>query len=472
MNGIDRGSLKTKSDRFFQKNLMNFITFFKHLLPQKPNPKANSGPNKSFAPPAKGITNSDLLLRASSSDKAKFKDFPVSPVSKRSYSLFEDELVLPASIHHSSFQIRLYRFLRDHIPSLNSAVWTWTRLSSSPSYFELKGSDDSRLLDSAKKILLYLDRRIFQHSFLRFGGADALLTQFFGSLFTDGAVCGEVVLSPSKDKVDKFFFIDPATIRFKLKENSYWELYQETDDGQIKLNPGSTFYFGLDTDPDDPRGKSILCSIPFVARIEQRLLEDMQKTMHNAGYHRLHIKVKPPERLAHESDEAYIQRANSYFEETIKMVKEIAPEDNPITWNDVEISYIGPSGQHSSTTSWYLNHKSVLEDICAGVHLDPFMLGYSYGPPYNWAQIKYELIQRNVISIQSSAKRFMDWIRNIELALRGIPLESEHHFDNRKTFGLLEKRKTEQIHIDNVIRKMDSGFIDQDEAKREIEEGH
>lgn len=411
-----------------------------------------------------------MILKNFSSDKNQFKNFPVSPVSKRSYNLFEDELILPAGIQHNSFRIKLYRFLRDHIPVLNSAIWTWTRLSSSPSYFQLKGSDNTKILDFAKEILLDLDRRIFQHSFLRFGGVDALLTQFFGSLFTDGAVCGEVVLSRSKDRVERFFFIDPSTIRFKLKDNSYWELHQETEDGLIKLNPGSTFYCGLDTDPEDPRGKSILSSIPFVARIEQRLMEDMQKTMHNAGYHRLHIKVKPPERLSHESDEAYVQRANNYFEETIHMMKEIAPEENPITWNDVQIDYIGPSGQYSSATTWYLNHKSVLEDICAGVHLDPFMLGYSYGPPYNWAQIKYELIQRNVVSIQSSAKRFMEWIRNIELALRGISLESEHHFDNRKTFGLLEKRKTEQIHIDNVIRKMEAGFVDQEQAKREIEE--
>jgi hypothetical protein len=449
---------------------MDLSSFLKHLIPQKSKFVNPPDQNDTSASCINKIRNKDLILKNFSSDKRQFKDFPVSPVSKRSYNLFEDELILPAGIHHSSFRIKLYRFLRDHIPVLNSAVWTWTRLSSSPSYFQLKGSDNPKILNSAKEMLLDLDRRIFQHSFLRFGGVDALLTQFFGSLFTDGAVCGEVVLSRSKDRVERFFFIDPSTIRFKLKDNSFWELYQETEKGEIRLNPGSAFYCGLDTDPEDPRGKSVLSSIPFVTRIEQRLLEDMQKTMHNAGYHRLHIKVKPPERLSHESDEAYIQRANNYFEETIHMMKEIAPEENPITWNDVQIDYIGPSGQYSSATTWYLNHKSVLEDICAGVHLDPFMLGYSYGPPYNWAQIKYELIQRNVVSIQSSAKRFMEWIRNIELALRGIPLQSEHHFDNRKTFGLLEKRKTEQIHIDNVIRKMEAGFVDQDQAKREIEE--
>jgi len=400
------------------------------------------------------------------------KDFPISPVSKRTSYLDQGELLLPqSSLYDNSFRIKLYRFLRDNIPVLNSALWTWTRICASPSYFELKGSEDAKLTDNASEVLKNLDRRIYQHSFQKFGGADALLNQFFGSLFTDGAICGELVLTPSRDKLDKFYFIDPATIRFKLKDESSWELYQEVDGILIKLNPDSTFYLGLDPDPDDPRGKSILASIPFVARVEQRLLEDMQKTMHNAGYYRLHVKIKPPERLSGESDETYVSRANKYFEETVEMMKELAPEDNPITWNDVGIEYIGPSGHTSSSTYWYINHKALVEDICAGVHLDPFMLGYSYGPTTSWAQFKYELILRNVISIQRSAKRFMEWIRNIELALWGISLECEHHFDNRKFFGMLEQREAEKIHLENIIRKKEAGFISDEQAKREIESG-
>ncbi|MCK4224846.1 MAG: hypothetical protein KAX39_06675 [candidate division Zixibacteria bacterium] len=414
------------------------------------------------------------------------KDFPISPVSKRTSYLDQGELLLPqSSLYDSSFRIRLYRFLRDSIPVLNSAIWTWTRICASPSHFELKGpvgdparggaenpakgEDDPKLLDNASEVLKNLDRRIYQHSFQKFGGADALLMQFFGSLFTDGAVCGELVLTPSRDKLDKFYFIDPATIRFKLKDDTSWELYQEVDGVQVKLNPASTFYLGLDPDADDPRGKSILSSIPFVARVEERLLEDMQKTMHNAGYHRLHVTIKPPERFSGESDETYVSRANKYFEDTVEMMKELAPEDNPITWNDVGIEYIGPSGHVASSNYWYINHKALVEDICSGVHLDPFMLGYSYGPTRSWAQFKYELILRNVISIQRLAKRFMEWIRNIELALWGIPLESVHHFDNRKFFGMLEQREAEKIHLENIIRKKEAGFISEDQAKREIE---
>lgn len=406
------------------------------------------------------------------------KDFPISPVSKRTSYLDQGELLLPqSSLYDNSFRIRLYRFLRDNIPVLNSAVWTWTRICASPSHFELKssvenpahGGDDPKVLDNAVEVLKNLDRRIYQHSFQKFGGSDALLTQFFGSLFTDGAVCGELVLTPSRDKLDKFYFIDPATIRFKLKDDTTWELYQEVDGVQVKLNPASTFYLGLDPDADDPRGKSILGSVPFVARVEQRLLEDMQKTMHNAGYHRLHVKIKPPERFSGESDETYISKANKYFEDTVEMMKELSPEDNPITWNDVGIEYIGPSGHVASSNYWYINHKALVEDICVGVHLDPFMLGYSYGPTRSWAQFKYELMLRNVISIQRLAKRFMEWIRNIELALWGIPLECVHHFDNRKFFGMLEQREAEKIHLENIIRKKEAGFITEDQAKREIE---
>jgi hypothetical protein len=398
------------------------------------------------------------------------RNLPTSPLSRRTARVDEENLLLSqSSFYDNTFRIKLYRFLRDSIPVLNSAVWTWSRICASPGHLELSGTEDQSRLDRATQVIRDLDRRIYQHSFQKFGGTDALLSQFFGSLFTDGAVCGELVLTPSRDGVDKFYFIDPSTVKFRLKDGRNWEVFQEVDDKLIRLNPHSTFYVGLDPDPDDPRGKSILGSIPFVARVEQRLLEDMQKTMHNAGYHRLHVKIRPPERFSGESEENYLSRANRYFEDTVDMMKEIAPEDNPITWEDVRIEYIGPSGHVSSSHYWYINHKALIEDICAGVHLDPFILGYSYGPAQGWAQCKYELVLRNVISIQSCAKRFLGWIHNIELALHGLPLECIHHFDNRKFFGMLEQREAERIQLENVIRKKEAGFITEDEAKRELD---
>lgn len=402
---------------------------------------------------------------------SQLSKYPTSPVSRQKEDLYFNQISFPAEGWDQSIRIKLYRFLRDNIPVLNSAVWVWTRFCTPPGHYEFKGSDDQSLLDRAKKVIDDMEQRIFGCSFQKFAGIESMLFQFFSSLLTDGAVCGEVTVSPNGERLDKFFFIDPATIRFKLKNGIEWELYQEQKGKLVKLNPFSTFYYGLDVDPSDPRGKSIFSSVPFVVRIEQRLLEDMHKTMHNAGYHRLHVKIKPPERFSFESDQAYLDRANRYFGDTVEMMKKIAPEDNPVTWNDVEITYVGPSGHYSSSSSWYINHKTLIEDICAGVHLDPFILGYSYGPAYNWAQIKYELMLRFVVSIQSPAGRFLEWLRNLELALKGIPLRCTQHFDNKKTFDLLEKYQAEKIRLENVLKKVESGFITQEQGKRELERG-
>ena len=367
-----------------------------------------------------------------------------------------------------SFRIKFYRFLKNNIPVLNSAIWTWTHLCSAPSTVQIKGSDDPQTVKSAEKIIADLDRRIYEQSYQKFGGTDALLVQFFNSLFTDGIVCGELVLTPSGDKIDKFYFIDPASLRFELKD-SQWLLFQQQDGSLVKLNPDSTFYFGLDTQVNNPLGKSLLSAIPFVAKVEQQLVSDMQKTMHNAGYHRLHVKIKPPERSNLESDEAYISRANSYFDKTVDMMRQFGPDDNPISWNDVEIDYIGPESRQAASSAWYINHKAMIEDIAAGVHLDPFMLGYSYGLSRSWAGFKLELIFRNVVSIQKAAKRFMEWVRNIELALHGLDLETEHHFDNALAFGKLEQLQAEKMALENIRAKQEAGYIDFEEAKREME---
>jgi hypothetical protein len=64
-----------------------------------------------------------------------------SPVSKRTTYLDQGELLLPqSSWYDNSFRIKLHRFLRDNIPVLNSAIWTWTHICASSGHSELEGS--------------------------------------------------------------------------------------------------------------------------------------------------------------------------------------------------------------------------------------------------------------------------------------------------------------------------------------------
>lgn len=367
-------------------------------------------------------------------------------------------------------RLEFYRFLRDNVPLLNSVVWTWSRLCAAPNRLEILGDGSAEQKQKAGRILRALDERLYQYPFARFGGTDAVLAQFFNSLFTLGAVAGEIVMNPGRTRVEKFFFIDPATIAFVFDRSGDCQIIQQTENGEKPLNPYSTYYAGLDAEMANPYGRSILSAIPFVTRVEQTLVADMQKTMHNAGYNRIHVKIKPPEKRELETDETYLERANHYFDDTVKAVREMSPEDNPVTWNDVEIEYIGPKGPLSSSESWYITHKAMVEDICAGTHLDPFLLGYSYGTTQTWARFKYELVLRQVVSVQRIAKRFMEWVYNLELALNGLEnLKAEFHFDNRKSFDILENARAEQMKLETLIKKQTAGYITFDDAKKEAQ---
>jgi len=372
-----------------------------------------------------------------------------------------------AAMGDREFRVRLYRFLRDHIPILKSVIWTWTRLAAAPHRFEFVDGSTA-LQDRARQILAELDQRIYPHPTVRYGGFDALLVQFFNSLFTDGGTAGELVLNPAKTAIDKFYLIDTATIDFDPTPDGDWRIVQKVDGRKIPLTTDSVFYYPLDADADSPHGKSMISAVGFVARVEQELIGDMRKAMRNAGYHRLHVKVRPPDKQPSESDDDYADRANTYFDHTVAMMRDFDVDDNPVTWDDVEITHIGPSSRVSSSTNWYVNHKAMLEDIVAGCHLAPFMLGYSYGATHNWAQFKYEMVQRQIFSLQKVVSHFLEWIANIELVLQGVEITCRHLFDNRLDFGLVDKLQAEKLRTEILVTQMEKGLISLEDAQARL----
>ncbi len=69
----------------------------------------------------------------------------------------------------------------------------------------------------------------------------------------------------------------------------------------------------------------------------------MQKSQEKAGYNRLHVAIKKPERRLGETENAYIERANGYFEDTVTLFSGIKPSDSAVTWDDIEIKTVGPA---------------------------------------------------------------------------------------------------------------------------------
>ncbi len=365
--------------------------------------------------------------------------------------------------------IRLHRFLRDNIPILKSVIWTWTRLAVSPHHFEILEPADDTTRRRALAVLDALDRRIYPERIVRSGGFDALLIQIFSTLFTDGAVAGELTLLPSRQGLDRFGFIDTATLECESGNSGRWQLYQDNGGRRVALGSDAVYYWPLDADAGRPFGRSLLAAVAFVARVEQELVRDMRLSMRNAGYHRLHVKVRPPAQGPAESSHDYTARANAYFDSTASALRDLEVDDNPITWDDVEISAVGPGGQVAATHNWYLNHRAMVEDVIAGCHLAPFMLGYSYGTTQTWAKFKYEMVGRQISTLQRAASRFCEWIAGIELALAGVDATVHHVFDNRLEFDRRERFEADRTQTEVVLRQLDAGLLTIEQARRQLD---
>jgi len=354
-----------------------------------------------------------------------------------------------------------YRYMRDHVPIISAAIWSWVHLCCTPQSFTLIGTESDKA--AARDILSDLDRRIFENPFVRRPGVNHLTELFFLELFTTGRFAGEIVPLADGSGIDYFQTIDADTLRWERERR--WTAYAENESGErIALDPARFFYATLGSDINDPRGIEPLASIPFVAQIQEALLFDMARSSRNAGTPRLQIRVTPPPPFAHESEKEYQERINRYFDETVSQFARLDPDDNLFTWNDVEVKVIG--GDQGRTFVWRLNREQVIEDVITGLHLFPWVLGRSHGTTKNWVEAQFNILMQIVDAVQDMGTSLANWLRNTELRLRGNLATAQHVFSPNQDPFLLPKMQAHAIEFETIDKKVQRGYISKDDGAR------
>lgn len=364
------------------------------------------------------------------------------------------------------FRTMLYRFLAEQVPVMSSCLWTWVRLSAAPGRWVIDTVTDDSLRDRALGRLATLSDSIYGDLSDRHRPLADLMPELFAALYRDGIFGGFIALSSDSLRVDRFIPIDAVRFQKEVAQGQP-RLYLETNSGKLDLERPDFYYLAFNDSIAEPFGRSIFQSVPFVAYIEQQLVDDMRRASHNSGYHRLHVKVTPPDRLSGESETAYHARINDYFDSTVRMIRECDIDDNPVTWNNVQIDYIGAERATTTVTnSWFITHRAVIEDMCAGTNLAPYLLGYSYGATSSWASFKFDVVMRQVRSVQSQVSRFLEWLAGIDLALAGIDVKPRWEFDNSFAYQAAEAGALKSTEIENLIKLHAAGLVDAETAKQ------
>ena len=358
------------------------------------------------------------------------------------------------------FMLQVYRYLRDAIPDISDAVWTWKRLCQTGYDIEIVEASSEIAQRRAERLLHDLDVRVNSGD----RGMDGLLDIFLASLFTYGSAAMEIVLSQSRESIWDVVPVDVWTIRFR-REHGRLQAYQIHDGAEIRLPMDRFIYVGLDRDGTNPYGRSMLRCIPLVVRIQQRLIEDMAKATHNAGWSKLHVKFTPDERQRGESPEAYAQRTHDTFEQLRAKVTGIESDQNLVTYDNVSVEVVR-GDQHAQV--FYDNHKAVEEQVITGMHLMPILLGRNYGTTETYGTAQFEIINRQVEAVNRSVKRILERLYNFELSLMWGEARARVNMRSNRTVDVLKEAMARSREIANATALRDAGFLDQAGAARTL----
>jgi len=378
---------------------------------------------------------------------------------KKSQSL---ESILDYSIadyQNGRFKYQLYQFLSETVPAVHACLETWVRLSAAPGEFEVSS-------ERGKEVLKRLSEKLYYNSLGKSGSMASFVSELFRSFYRDGLYSGFVLLDKNGNSIDRFLPLAAPDIQIDDKNRFYIEF----NDHKIFLDRNDFYAIPFNSDRKNKLGKSILHTVPFVSYIEQQLVDDMRRTSHNSGFHRLHVQITPPERMSGEADTAYIDRINSYFDSTVSMIKSCDIDENPVTWDNVTINHVGPENVKSVTNSWFMNHRSMIEEICAGTNLAPYLLGYSFGSTTTWASFKFDIVMRSVKSVQAEVGTFLEWLGNLELALHGINEKCHYNFDNTFSYQASESSSVRSQEIDSIIKLFNAGLLEKEIATEQAKQ--
>jgi len=354
----------------------------------------------------------------------------------------------------------LCRHLRDCIPDISDAVWTWKRLCHTGHEVKLLGLDDVEAPVEALKIVQELATRVHADD----GGLDGLLDIFYASLFTFGAAALEVVPGNAHEWIHDIVPVDVWTVRFRRNQGRL-EAWQLVDGESALLPRDNFFYVGLDRDGTNPYGRTMLRALPNMISIQQQLIADMAKATHNAGWSKLHVQYRPEERPPGEPEEEYRNRMSQNLGALRDRLSGAAVDQNLVTYDNVAVSVLG--GNHRSAT-FYDNHKAIEEQVITGMHMMPVLMGRNYGSTETYGTAQFEVVNRQVQTVNRQVGHLLERIYNRELSLRGMSAKAEVLMHGNRTVDVLKEAMARGREIDNLLRMMEAGLQDKETAAAQL----
>lgn len=374
-------------------------------------------------------------------------------------------------LHREKKILDSLKLLRDINPDASMAVWNFLRLGNQGhevQVFGIDGENDEEMQQYINEDLAPRIGKIYG------GGTDQLVNVLNLAGFTYGAEALEVELDDSLTEIVDFHPIQPSKIDFIPNEESgELELSQRQPDGKwLTLNPEQVFYVPLDPDIDDPYGRSPMLPALEAVIFQAEVLNDLRIIAHKMGYPRFDVSVSTeaivsniPERLQFdkEGSEKFI---NDYMDTIETAFAEIDIDDDFYHDDTIKVEQVSGMGGKS------IDFKSLLDildrQVTVALKQLPIMLGQNQSTTETHGSIQWEIQVAGIRSIQNMTKRLLEKAYTVALRVKGSQSSVSVTFNEVRSKDRQAEATAEATEINNLIAKVNQGWIDNDEAANEM----
>jgi len=294
-----------------------------------------------------------------------------------------------------------------------------------------------------------------------------LKTQLFNQLILYGAISVEWIVREDLSGIADVKRVPIWTIRFVYnEEKDKFEPYQYLPPEQpIKLNENTYQYIPLLALDGSPYGVPPFISIFTVADIQKELFSEIANMATKTGMIGfVDIEVKPPQKVAGETDTEYYKRIRQWLSEEAAAIQDMIQKGLVLHTDASKVNY-----KEISSSSIGKDITQLIEQwVVSSAKMQPSLLGRTTGSTETWAYIAYDQFVRQLRNIQQIVEDCLEYGARLHLLLNGINDKVEMEFTRPPVLSPEKDANAQKLRAEKLKALVEAEIITKDEARREL----
>ncbi len=358
--------------------------------------------------------------------------------------------------------------LADVSPDTSLALWNVLRLAGGQYDLQAKTLDESEVDERAQTVLDELVGRINQ----RHGGLESLIDQWLYTLFLQGALAAELVISESLREIDDIIAVQPYAIQFKRDNEQVSRPYAQDKNSQWKaLNENLFWYVPLDAPPDDPYGRAPAAPAIGEVMFGFQMMVDLKRALHTNAWGRLDVSVlyemlanAAPQSIRGNADQLWTW-VNARLTDIQSQYNSLEPDDTFVHLDLVKVDSIDSSGKMLQIAP--LLRVMELRTIRALKQL-PVLMGSNEGTTETHGTVQFEIYAAGIEALRNKIDWLIEQMLTQALNILGVQAVVAMEWDDLRTTDRLKDAQAEALEIENEANKVLHGWQTDEDAAMAI----